>query len=115
MSANIVAAAQLPGWDAQAVARRALGEQPQVTELLPFGRPQLAGGPLGSVAKVVVTARSLALLRHLRSDTHHYVAAADAEHLAAGQLASLPDAGLEVGFGCCVIASTKAGFLRCCG
>lgn len=96
VSANIVAAAQLPGWDAQAVARRALGEQPQVTELLPFGRPQLAGGPLGSVAKVVVTARSLALLRHLRSDTHHYVAAADAEHLAAGQLASLPDAGLEV-------------------
>ncbi|OSC39775.1 NAD(P)H-binding protein [Mycobacterium decipiens] len=96
VSANIVAATQLPGWDARAVARRSLGEQPQVTDLLPFGRPQLAGGPLGSVAKVVVTARSVALLRHLRSDTHDYVAAADAECLDAEQLAALPDAGLEV-------------------
>jgi len=96
VSANIVAATQLPGWDQQAVAKRALGEQPQVTDLLPFGRPQLAGGPLGSVAKAVVAARSLALLRHLRADTQAYSAAAAAEHLDAGQLTSLPDAGLEV-------------------
>jgi nucleoside-diphosphate-sugar epimerase len=96
VSANIVAATQLPGWDQQAVAQRALGEQPQVTALLPFGRPQLAGGPLGSVAKAVVAARSLALLRHLRTDTQAYSAAATAEHLDAGQLTSLPDASLEV-------------------
>ncbi|AKN17055.1 NAD-dependent epimerase/dehydratase family protein [Mycobacterium haemophilum] len=96
VSANIVAAAQLPGWDQQAVAQRALGEQPPVTELLPFGRPQLAGGPLGSVAKAVVAARSLALLRHLRTDTRAYRAAAAAEHLDAEQLASLPDASVEV-------------------
>ena len=96
VSANVVAAAQLPGWDQQAVAQRALVDPPQVTDLLPFGQPQLAGGALGSVAKAVVTARSLALLRHLRSDTRAYSAAAAAEHLDAAQLASLPDAGLEV-------------------
>jgi nucleoside-diphosphate-sugar epimerase len=96
VSANVVAATQLPGWDQQAVAQRALGEPPPATELLPFGQPQLAGGPLGSVAKAVVTARSLALLRHLRSDTRAYSAASSSEHLDAGQLASLPDAGLEV-------------------
>jgi nucleoside-diphosphate-sugar epimerase len=96
VSANIVAATQLPGWDQQAVVKRALGEQPQITDLLPFGRPQLAGGPLGSVAKAVVAARSLALLRHLRADTQAYSAAAAAEHLDAGQLTSLPDASLEV-------------------
>ncbi|BBX96517.1 NAD-dependent epimerase/dehydratase family protein [Mycobacterium lacus] len=96
VSANIVAAAQLPGWDERAVTQRALGEQPPIAELLPFGRPQLASGPLGSVAKVVVTARSLSLLRHIRTDTQAYVAAARAEHLGAEQLALLPDAGLEV-------------------
>ena len=96
VSANVVAATQLPGWDEQAVAQRALGELPQATELLPFGQPQLAGGPLGSVAKAVVAARSLALLRHLRSDTRAYNAASSSEHLDAGQLASLPNASLEV-------------------
>jgi uncharacterized protein YbjT (DUF2867 family) len=96
VSANVVAATQLPGWDQQAVTEHALGEQQQGTQLLPFGRPQLAGGPLGSVAKAVVTARSLALLRHLRADTQAYSAAATAEHLDARWLASLPDAGLHV-------------------
>lgn len=96
VSANIVAAAQLPGWDEQAVTQRSLGTQPQTTDLLPLGRPHLADGALGSVAKVVVTARSLALLRHLRSDTQDYVAAATAEHLDAEQLTALPNASLEV-------------------
>lgn len=96
VSANIVAATQLPGWDEQAVTERAFAGQPPVGDLLPFGRPQRAGGPRGSVAKVVVTARSLALLRHLRADTENYVAAAAAEHLDAAQLAALPDGGLEV-------------------
>jgi nucleoside-diphosphate-sugar epimerase len=96
VSANVVAATQLLGWDEQAVTRRALVNQPQVGDVLPYGQPQLAGGALGSVAKAVVTARSLALLRHLRSDTRAYSAASSSEHLDAGQLASLPDASLEV-------------------
>ncbi len=96
VSANIVAATQLPGWTEQAVTQRALGERPQVTELLPFGRPQLAGGARGSVAKAVVTARSLSLLRHLRADTQAYLAAATAERVDAEELTSLPDATLEV-------------------
>lgn len=96
VSANIVAAAQLPGWDEHAVTRRTLGAEPPAAELLPYGRPELAGGPRGSVAKAVVTARSLALLRHLRADTQAYVAAATREHLDAEALGALPDAALEV-------------------
>jgi hypothetical protein len=96
VSANVVAAIQLPGWDEQAITRRALVDQPQVGDVLPYGQPQLAGGALGSVAKALVAARSLALLRHLRSDTRAYVAASSSEHVDAGQLAALPDAGLEV-------------------
>ncbi|MDP7728130.1 hypothetical protein [Mycobacterium sp. TY813] len=96
VSANIVAAAQLPGWDEHAVARRTLGAEPPAAELLPFGHPELTGGPRGSVAKAVVTARSLALLRHLCADTQAYVAAAGREHLDAEALAVLPDAALEV-------------------
>jgi nucleoside-diphosphate-sugar epimerase len=96
VSANVVAATQLPGWDQKAVAQHALVDQPQVGDLLPFGEPQLAGGALGSVAKVVVTVRSLALLRHLRTDTRAYSAAANAEHLDTAQLSLLPDASLGV-------------------
>jgi nucleoside-diphosphate-sugar epimerase len=96
VSANVVAATQLPGWDQRAVARHALVDQPQVGDVLPFGEPRLAEGALGAIAKGVVAARSLALLRHLRSDTRSYSAAAHAEHLDAAQLAAPPDAGLEV-------------------
>jgi hypothetical protein len=96
VSANVVAATQLPGWDQDAVARHALADQPQVGDVLPFGEPQLAEGALGSIAKAVVAARSLTLMRHLRSDTRAYSAAAGAEQLDAAQLAALPDAGLEV-------------------
>ncbi len=96
VSASMVAALQMPGWDQRAVARRAFGPEPPVTDLLPFGRPQFAGGPLGLVAKAVVAARSLTLLRNLKSNTQAYSAAQAAEHLDAEQLAMLPDAGLEV-------------------
>ena len=96
VSVNIVAAAQLPGWDQHAVARDALVDQPQIGDPLPLGEPALARGALGSVAKAVVAGRSLSLVRHLRSDTRAYGSAAEAEHLDAAQLASLPDAGLEV-------------------
>ena len=96
VSSNIVAATQLPGWDQEAVVRRALVDQPQVGDLLPFGQPQLARGAVGSVAKAVATARSLAILRHLRTNTRAYSAAATAEHLDTAQLGLLPDASLGV-------------------
>ncbi|BBX73429.1 NAD(P)H-binding protein [Mycobacterium shinjukuense] len=99
VSANLVAASQLPGWDELAVTQRALGARPPITDPLPFGRPQLASGPAGSVAKAVVTARSIAVLRHLRGDTRAYIAAATAEHVDAERLTSLPDASLEVRIG----------------
>lgn len=99
VSVNMVAATQLPGWDQDAVAREALVGRPHVGDPLPFGEPALAGGALGFIAKAVVAGRSLALLRHLKSDTRAYSAAAETEHLDAAQLASLPDAGLEVRIG----------------
>ncbi len=96
VSASIVAATQLPGWDGDFVAREALVGQPHIGDPLPLGEPHPAGKAVGSIAKAAVAARSLALLRRLRSDTKAYVAAAESEHLDAAQLASLPDAGLEV-------------------
>ncbi|MBW0013026.1 NAD-dependent epimerase/dehydratase family protein [Mycobacterium sp.] len=96
VSANVVAAAQLPGWDQHAVARQALGDDAQMADVLPFGEPPLAAGALGSIAKAVVARRSLALLRRLRSNTRAYRAAAEAEHLASTQLAAVPASGLEV-------------------
>lgn len=96
VSSNVVAATQLPGWDEEAVVRDALVDQPQVGDLLPFGQPWLAGGAVGSVAKAVATARSLAILRHLRTNTRAYGAAATAEHLDTAQLGLLPDASLGV-------------------
>jgi nucleoside-diphosphate-sugar epimerase len=96
VSANVVAATQLPGWDQDAVARHALVDQPHVGDVLPFGEPRQAEGALGSIAKAVVAARSLALMRNLKSNTRAYGAAAEVERLDAAQLALLPDAGLEV-------------------
>jgi nucleoside-diphosphate-sugar epimerase len=96
VSANVVAAHQLLGWDDEALVQRALVGQPQIGDVLPFGQPQLAGGALGSVAKAVATTRSLALMRHLKADTRAYSTAAKAEHWDPTQLALLPDAGLGV-------------------
>lgn len=96
VSANVVAAHQLLGWDDQALVQRALVDQPQVGDVLPFGQPRLADGALGSVAKAVATIRSLRLMRHLKADTRAYSAAANAEHWDAAQLSLLPDAGLGV-------------------
>jgi nucleoside-diphosphate-sugar epimerase len=96
VSVNMVAAAQLPGWDQEAVVRDALVGKPHVGDPLPFGEPALARGALGSVAKAVAAGRSVAALRHLRADTRAYGAAATAEHLDAGELALLPEAVLEV-------------------
>ena len=116
VSANVVAATQLPGWDQETVTQRALVDQQQGSELLPFGRPQLAGGPLGSVAKAVVTARSLALLRHLRADTQAYSAAATAEHLDARRLSVAARCQpAKCAYRCCGIEFTKAGSSPRCG
>jgi nucleoside-diphosphate-sugar epimerase len=96
VSTNVVVATQLPGWDQHAVTRHALFDQPQVGDVLPFGEPKLAEGALGSMAKAVVAARSLTLMRHLKPDTRAYSAAADSECLDAALLAALPDAALGV-------------------
>ncbi len=74
VSASVIAAGQLPGWD--------------VDE---------AGQSLGARArKAIVLTRAMVLLRHLRADTEGYVAAAATEHLSAAQLMSLSDADLQV-------------------
>ena len=95
VSASAIAAEQLPGWDVDEVVRASLGSS-QVDALYPLSRtPQ--SGLIGSVAaKAVVVRRALALLRHLKADTQAYLAAATAEHLAAGQLISLSNAELQV-------------------
>jgi uncharacterized protein YbjT (DUF2867 family) len=95
VSASVIAAGQLPGWDVGQLVQQSLGGSP-ADALLPLGRPPLAGGLFGSAAKAVVVKRAMALLRHLRADTEGCVAAATAEHLGAAQLMSLSDADLQV-------------------
>jgi hypothetical protein len=98
VSANPAAATQLPGLAEGVMARQSgearVGPAAQPDSGHPL--PSAAGKAAGSMAKAVVAARSLALLRHLRSGTKAYVAAAESEHLDAAELAALPDAGLEV-------------------
>jgi nucleoside-diphosphate-sugar epimerase len=97
VSASVIAADQLPGWDVGELVRQSLDGSPAAV-LLPMGHP-LPAGPLGSAAKArkaIVIKRAMALLRYLRADTDGYVAAADGEHLSAAQLASLSDAELAV-------------------
>ena len=94
VSASMIVAEQIPGWDVDAVVRASRGDS-HVDALLPLGRPPLTGGLVGSAAKAVVVKRALALLRHLKPDTQAYVAAATAEHLDAAQLISQSDAELQ--------------------
>lgn len=95
VSAGVIAASQLPGWDEQAVIDHGLAGA-RVRELLPSGRPPRAGGLLGSAAKAVVATRALAMLRHLKADTQSYSDAAAAEHLDAERMHSLTGAALRV-------------------
>jgi nucleoside-diphosphate-sugar epimerase len=95
VSTSVIAARQLPGWDADEVVRQSLGGS-DVGVLLPLGGPRLSGGLLGSAAKAIVVKRTLMLLRHLKADTQAYVEAATAEHLDAAQLNSLSSAELQV-------------------
>jgi hypothetical protein len=93
VSASVIAAGQLPGWDERVVAAHLLGGA-QVGDLLPLSRLPLAGGLRGSAAKTVAVKRALKPLRHLKTDTRAYSAAASTEHFDAAQLASLSDASL---------------------
>ena len=94
VSASAIAAEQLPGWDVGEVVRTSLGSS-SVEALFPLGRPPQSGLIGSAAAKAVVVRRALALLRHLKADTQAYLAAATAEHLAAGQLTSLSNAELQ--------------------
>jgi hypothetical protein len=95
VSASVIAAGQLPGWDVDEVVQQSLGGS-DVGGLLPLGRPPLTGRLLGSAAKAVVVKRALVLLRHLKADTRAYLEAATAEHLDVAQLNSLSNAELQV-------------------
>lgn len=95
VSANALAAEQLPGWHADEVTRASLGDG-HVDTLFPLGRPPSSGRLFDSAAKAVVVKRALALLRHVKVDTQAYVTAAAAEHLSATQLMSKSDAELQV-------------------
>lgn len=95
VSAGVLAAGQLPGWDPRGFAERALGDKALLAKVFPAGSLPPAGGMRGSAAKVVATGRALALLRHLKSDTEAYGAAAALEHVDAAQLISLSDGQLE--------------------
>jgi uncharacterized protein YbjT (DUF2867 family) len=95
VSADVLAAEQLPGWSADEVRRLSLGDS-HVDALFPLGRPPSTGRLLGSAAKAVVVKRAFALLRRVKAETQSYVAAATAEHLGAAQLMSKSDAELQV-------------------
>ena len=95
VSADVLAAEQLPGWSADEVRRLSLDGSP-VDALFPLGRPPSTGRLLGSAAKAAVVKRAFALLRRAKADTLAYVAAATAEHLSAAQLMSKSDAELQV-------------------
>jgi hypothetical protein len=94
VSVSAIAAEQLPGWDLGEVVQASLGNS-GVDPLFPLGRPPRSGLIGSAAAKAVVVKRALAFLRHLKADTQVYLAAATAEHLAAGQLNSLSDAQLQ--------------------
>jgi nucleoside-diphosphate-sugar epimerase len=94
VSVSVIAAEQFPGWSVDDVVRGSLGGS-QVDNLLPLGRPPSAGRLLGTASKAVVVKRALALLRHLKTDTLAYAAAATAAHIDAAQLISLSDAELQ--------------------
>ena len=94
VSASSIAAEQLPGWDLGEVVRASLGNS-TVEALFPLGRPPQSGRIGSAAARAIVVKRALTLLRHLKTDTQAYLAAAAAEHRAAGQLNSLSDAQLQ--------------------
>ena len=95
VSTGVLAAALLPGWDARVFAERALPGKAPLSRFFPAGRLPSSGGMPGSAAKAVTTGRALALLRHLKTDTQAYQAAAALEDVDTETLTSLSDAQLE--------------------
>ncbi len=93
VSASVLAAEQLPGWDVDGLVRASL--HGSTADLFPHGRPTQSGRLSSAAAKALVIKRALALLRHLKTDTQAYVSAAATEHLSAAQLNSLTDAQLQ--------------------
>jgi nucleoside-diphosphate-sugar epimerase len=94
VSASVIAAERLPGWDVDEVIRESLGDS-SIETLFPLGRPPQSGRLGSAAAKAAVVRRALALLRRLKTTTQAYLATADAEHLPAAQLNSLTDAQLQ--------------------
>ncbi|WP_428339184.1 NAD-dependent epimerase/dehydratase family protein [Mycobacterium sp.] len=94
VSASVIAAEQMPGWDLGEVVRASLGDSP-AHPLFPLGRPPQSGRLGSTAAKAIAVKRALALLRHLKADTQTYLVAATAEHRVAAQLNSLSDAQLQ--------------------
>ncbi len=95
VSTSVLAAAQLPGWDQRAVAERALDGKAPMARFFPGKRLPSTGRMLGSATKAVATGRALALLRHLKTDTADYSAAATQEHVDTVALTRLSSAHLE--------------------
>jgi hypothetical protein len=99
VSTGVLAAGLLPGWDPQAFAERALAgpgsKKSPMSRFFPAGRLPSSRGMLGSAAKAVATGRALALLRHLKTDTRAYQAAAIVEDVDNKTLSALSDAQLE--------------------
>lgn len=96
VSTSAILADQLPGWDEHNLTERALAGQRH--DLFPLGRPRGSGSRLPSAAKTTVVRRTLTMLRHLKTDTEAYRAAAMTARLEAKKLAALPSAHLEVRF-----------------
>ncbi|MGC2655615.1 MAG: hypothetical protein WA317_18905, partial [Mycobacterium sp.] len=95
VSTGVLAAGLLPGWDPRVFAERALAGKSPVSRFFPAGRLPSSGGILGSAAKAVATGRALALLRHLKTDTLGYQAAATLEQVDTDTLTALSDAQVE--------------------
>jgi uncharacterized protein YbjT (DUF2867 family) len=93
VSASVLAAERLPGWDVDKVIRTSLGEAS--IDLFPVGRPPQSGRLGSAAAKAGAVRRAIAILRHLKTDTQSYLTATTAEHLSAAQLISLSDAQLQ--------------------
>ena len=93
VSASVIAAERLPGWDVDEVIRKSVADTP--VDLFPAGRPPQDGRLGTAAAKAVAVKRAITILRHLKADTQAYLSAANDEHRPAAQLNSLSDAQLQ--------------------
>ncbi len=94
VSTSAVLAEHLPGWNEHNLIEGALGGQ--VHDLFPLGRPSSPGRLTSAAGRAGVLIRALTVLRHLKTDTEAYRAAAVAARIDAKTLAALPEARLAV-------------------